>query len=376
MDLHDLKSAFEDYSDAAENQLVEMKHRLADVETQLARPGAQAHKSMGGVATEHKSAFLRDFMVKGNDDALRRIEMKALSTTTGGDGGYAVPEMIDAEIETQLLDLSPMRQICKVRMADSGDYKRLVSRGGAASGWVGDVDARSETGTPSLEEVAIAPGELYANAAATQRALDDFVFDAESWLMEEVADEFARQEGAAIIGGDGVNKPKGFLTYPTLAEDDKTRAFGIVEHIATGADGAFAATDPSDQLVDLVHSLNSRYRKGATFVMNSKTLATVRKFKDADGNFIWRPGLIEGRPDTLLGYPIVEAEDMPDIASDSLSIAFGNFERAYTIVERLGTRVLRDPYSNKPFVQFYATRRVGGALVNDNALKLLKFSAV
>lgn len=249
-----------------------------------------------------------------------------------------------------------------------------MSTGGAASGWVGETGARTETGTPSLQEVAIAPGELYANAAATQRALDDLIFDAESWLLEEVAEEFARQEGSAVILGDGVDKPKGFLTYPTAALGDSARAFGTVEHIATGVDGAFAASDPADQLIDLVHALNARYRQGAVFVMNSKTLAQVRKFKDADGNFIWRAGLIEGRPDTLLGYPVIEAEDMPDVASDSLSIAFGNFERAYTIAERLGTRVLRDPYSNKPYVQFYATRRVGGALVNDHALKLLKFS--
>ena len=142
----------------------------------------------------------------------------------------------------------------------------------------------------------------------------------------------------------------------------------------TGVDGAFPVSDPADILIDLVHTLSARYRAGAHFVMNSKTLAMVRKFKDTDGNFIWRAGLTEGQPDTLLGYPVVEAEDMPDVAADACAIAFGNFERAYTLVERMGTRVLRDPYTNKPYVHFYATRRVGGAVVNDDALKLLKFS--
>ena len=314
-------------------------------------------------------------MKKGDMDGLKALESKALSTSTDSDGGVAVPLVIDNEIEKQLRVLSPLRSIVKVKTVDSGNYRRLVNTGGTASGCVGETGARTETATPSLEKVEIEPGEIYANAAATQRALDDMQFDAEAWLNEEVAEEFAAQEGAAIVNGNGTNKPKGFLTYATSADDDDTRTFGEVQHVITGADGAFPASDPADILIDLVHALSARYRAGARFVMNSKTLAMVRKFKDTDGNFIWRAGLSEGQADTLLGYPVVEAEDMPDVASGSLSIAFGNFERAYTLVERTGTRVLRDPYTNKPYVHFYATRRVGGALVNDDALKLLKFAA-
>ena len=382
MEMTDLKAAIDDYTDVAESGLMAMKDRMDMLETKMARPGAAGDFDFSDAA-EHKSAFFGGFIQKGDTDALKALEAKAL--TTGGDGGYAVPTVIDAEIEKQLRIMSPLRSIVKVKTIETSDYKRLVNTGSAASGWVGETDARAETNAPSLEQVTIVPGEIYANAAATQRALDDMQFDAEAWLNEEVAEEFAAQEGAAIVGGDGVDKPKGFLTYTAVTNGDVDRTFGQIQYIPTGVDAAFPASNPADLLLDLVHALSSRYRQGAKFVMNSKTLATVRKFKDMDGNFIWRAGLVEGQPDTLLGYPVVECEDMPDTDFDvdgggagvggAAAIAFGNFERAYTLVERTGTRVLRDPYTNKPYVHFYATRRVGGALVNDDAIKLLKFSA-
>ena len=378
MEMTDLKSAVATYATAAEHGFVELKDRMDSMETKMARPNSSVALSTGdsAISTEHKNAFLKEFVAKGDDANLRALETKSLSTSTGGDGGFAVPTVIDSEIEKQIGNLSPMRNIVRVKQVESGDYKRLVNVGGTASGWVGEVDARTESTTPSLQEVAIVPGEIYANAAATQRALDDMQFDAEAWLMDEVAEEFAVAEGAAIVNGDGVNKPKGFLSYTTAASIDATRAFGTLEHVITGEIGGFPLADPADILIDLVHSLKARYRQGAVFVMNSKTLASVRKFKDADGNFIWRVGLSEGQPGLLLGYPVIEAEEMPDVASDSLSIAFGNFDRGYTLAERTGTRVLRDPYSNKPYVHFYATRRVGGAVVNSDAIKLLKFAAV
>jgi len=366
MEMTDLKAAIDDYSDAAEHEILNLKSRLDTMETKLVRPGLPGDMLFDSDDIEHKEAFFGGFLKKGDDTGLRAFEAKALSTTSGGDGGFAVPTVIDAEIEKQLQDLSPMRSIVKVKTIETSDYKRLVNVGGTGSGWVGEDGARAETATPQLQEVAIVPGEIYANAAATQRALDDMQFDAEAWLQEEVAEEFAVKEGAAIISGDGVDKPTGFLHASVV---------GTIGALATGIAGGFAASDPADILVDLVHSLKARYRKGAHFVMNSKTLAAVRKFKDGDGNFIWRPGLSEGQPDMLLGYPVVEAEDMPDYDSDgNYGVAFGNFERAYTLVERAGTRVLRDPYSNKPYVHFYATKRVGGALVNAEALKLVRFA--
>lgn len=218
-------------------------------------------------------------------------------------------------------------------------------------------------------------GELFANPAASQAMLDDAAFDAESWLAGEIAAEFAKAEGAAFVSGSGTNRPRGFLTYATTNEADGARAFGTLQYVASGAAGGFAASNPQDRLVDLVQALRAPYRQGAAFVMNSATLARIRKFKTADGAFLWQPSLSAEQPATLLGYPVIEAEDMPDIAADSLSIAFGNFRAGYVIAERGETSVLRDPFSNKPFVHFYAVKRIGGAVANSEAIKLMKFAA-
>lgn len=377
MEIKDLKHAIDAYSDAAETGLSALESRIDDVETQFLRPDAGGEVKLTSLSLEHKEAFIRDFMVRGDDDSLKALESKALSTTRGGEAGFAVPEVIDSEIEKQVRRHSPMRSVCKVKMVESGEYTRLVNTADTQTNWVGEEDARAGTSGPNLEEIKITPGEIYANAAVTQRALDDMQFDVEAWLTEDVADEFARMEGQAIVKGDGVNKPKGILSYATDSLDDDARAFGTIQHLSSGVAAGLPAvdTDAAELLIDLVHLLNSRYRQGAVFLMNSKTLSVVRKFKDADGNFLFRAGMTPGEKGMLLGYPVVEAEDMDDIAAGNSPIAFGNFERAYTIVERMGTRVLRDPYSQKPNVQFYATKRVGGALVNDAALKLLKIEA-
>ncbi|KEZ12172.1 HK97 family phage major capsid protein [Sphingobium yanoikuyae] len=254
-------------------------------------------------------------------------------------------------------------------------YRKLVSAGGIVSGWASETGARAETGTPSFNEIAPPSGELYANPAASQAMLDDAQFDVEGWLAGEIAREFAAAEGAAFVNGNGTNKPKGFLTYTTTSEADSVRAFGSLQYVASGAAGAFAGSNPQDKLIDLVQSLRAPYRQGASFVMNSATLAAIRKMKTSDGAFIWQPGLAAGQPATLLGYPVVEAEDMPDIAANSLSIAFGNFQAGYVIAERSDTSILRDPFSNKPFVHFYAVKRIGGAVANSEAIKLMKFAA-
>ena len=204
--------------------------------------------------------------------------------------------------------------------------------------------------------------------------LDDAAFDVEAWLANEIATEFARAEGSAFVAGNGTNRPRGFLNNPTATTGDGTRAFGTLQYLATGTDASFGASNPQDRLVDLVQSLRPPYRQGASWVMNSKTLAAVRKFKDSTGAFLWQPSLISGNADMLLGYPVIEAEDMPDVASGSLSVAFGNFKAGYLITERAETTILRDPYTNKPYVYFYATKRIGGCVSNSEAIKLLKFS--
>ena len=335
---------------------------------------AQGGKVHSGLGIEHKQAFVDGYMRKGRETGLASLEEKALSTSVASDGGYTVPEELDRSIDALLKDVSPVRAVANVVQIGSSNYKKLVSTSGPASGWVAENGARIETSTPNFAEVVPPLGEIYANPAATQAMLDDAFFNVEQWLADELSAEFAAQEGSAFINGDGVNKPKGFLSYTTAATDDGVRAFGTIEHVATGVSANFAAADPADILIDLVHALRPVYRKGAVFMMNTNLLAIIRKFKDANGDYLWRPGLADGGPATLMGYPVIEAEDMPDMAAGSLSVAFGNFQKAYTITDRMGTRILRDPYSNKPYVHFYATKRVGGGVVNSEAVKLLKFA--
>ena len=325
----------------------------------------------GGAVDPARANFVDRYLRQGHEVG---VELKSFSGASGGTGGYAVPREIDQLIGATLKGISPIRGVANVVRTGTAGYRKLVSAGGVVSGWASEVGARGETGTPSFNEIAPPSGELYANPAASQAMLDDAQFDVEGWLASEIAREFAVAEGAAFVTGNGVNKPKGFLTYTTTAEADAVRAFGSLQYVASGAAGAFAAS-PQDRLIDLVQSLRSPYRQGAVFVMNSATLSVIRKMKTSDGAFLWQAGLAAGQPATLLGYPVVEAEDMPDIAAGSLSIAFGNFQAGYVIAERSDTSILRDPFSNKPFVHFYAVKRIGGAVANSEAIKLMKFAA-
>ena len=325
----------------------------------------------GGAVDPARANFVDRYLRQGHEVG---VELKSFSGASGATGGYAVPREIDQLIGATLKGISPIRGVANVVRTGTAGYRKLVSAGGVASGWASETGARGETGTPTFNEIAPPSGELYANPAASQAMLDDAQFDVEGWLAGEIAREFAVAEGAAFVNGNGVNKPKGFLTYTTTAEVDAVRAFGSLQYVASGAAGAFAAS-PQDRLIELVQSLRSPYRQGAVFVMNSATLSVIRKMKTSDGAFLWQAGLAAGQPATLLGYPVVEAEDMPDISAGSLSIAFGNFQAGYVIAERSDTSILRDPFSNKPFVHFYAVKRIGGAVANSEAIKLMKFAA-
>ncbi|PHZ84899.1 phage major capsid protein [Paremcibacter congregatus] len=336
------------------------------------RPALDGKTADSGPDLQQKAQFFDGFIRKGQEITL---DQKALSTAVDTDGGYTVPVALDQQIEKRLRDISPIRAEAHVIAIGTSRYKKLVNTGGMTSGWVSESGARIETDSPSFQEIEPPLGEIYANPAATQTMLDDAFFNVESWLSEELAEEFAQQENAAFVTGDGVNKPKGFLTYALSANDDGSRAFGEIETLATGVAGNWAATDPSDILVDMVHALKSGYRAEAKFYMNTGLLSEIRKFKDADGHYLWRPGLESGAAATLLGYPVVEVAEMPNRAVFSLSLCFANMKRAYSVTDRMGTRILRDPYSHKPYVHFYTTKRVGGAVTNDQAIKLLQFSA-
>lgn len=357
--------------DTLNEKLSELESLKSDLETELAavkRPGGPQQQSKA--ATEHKTAFMQ-FMRKGDDDGLRDLERKALQIGTDEDGGYAVPEELDRNILTLLKDEVVMRQEATVITIGGSDYKKLVNVGGTASGWVGETDARPATDASKLKLIEPFMGEIYGNPQATQKMLDDVFFNAEDWINSELAIEFAEQEEIAFTSGNGTKKPKGFLAYASSLDDDKTRAFGTLQHILSGS----AAAVTADSIIQLVYTLRKTHRNGAKFMMNNNSLFKIRILKDSEGNYLWRPGLELNQPSTLLGYGIAENEQMPDIAADAKAIAFGNFKRGYTIVDRIGTRILRDPYTNKPYVGFYTTKRTGGMLADSQAIKLLQIGA-
>jgi HK97 family phage major capsid protein len=363
-----LEESFETLEGA---EVAELRDEMAQLKSRMdAQTVAAARPALSGARSDG-SPFVDSYLRKGLESG---VELKALAGTTEAAGGYAVPEEIDAEIGRLLTSISPIRAIANVVRVGSSGYRKLVTAGGTPSGWVSETAGRPETATPTFIEVAPPFGELYANPAASQAMLDDSAFDVEAWLAQEIATEFARAEGSAFVSGNGVNRPKGFLSGATSAQTDGSRPFGTLQYLATGAAGGFGA-NPADKLIDLVQALRPPYRQGAAFVMNSATASAIRKFKTVDGAFLWQAGLVSGQPDMLLGYPVVEAEDMPDVAADSLSVAFGNFRAGYLIAERTETQILRDPYTNKPFVHFYATKRIGGQVANSEAIKLLRFAA-
>jgi HK97 family phage major capsid protein len=350
---------------ALRGDIAEVKGRLDKVNRAAVRP------VIGGGETD-SSPELKGF-VDGYLRMGRETELKSLSIGSPADGGFAVPRPIDAEIARRLVKISPVRSVANVVQTSTSGFRRLISIGGTASGWASETGARIETASPRLAEIVPPQGELYANPSATQQMLDDAAFDVGNWLANEIATEFARAEGAAFINGSGTNQPKGFLTGPTTPQTDAVRPFGTLQFIASGNATAFDAA-PEAKLIDMVFSLRAGLRQGAVWMMNSATLATVRKLKAADGSFLWQAGIADGQPSRLLGYPVIEAEDMPDIGAGNFPIAFGNFKAGYLIAERTATTILRDPYTNKPYVQFYATRRVGGQVLDSDAIKLLKIS--
>ncbi|SMH55093.1 phage major capsid protein [Maritimibacter sp. HL-12] len=368
----DIKS----FQDDIATRLQQQEERLTMLDrkshtTAGARPVLASHVDTGA---PHKKAF-EAYVRSGDDDGLRGLvlEGKALNTAVASDGGYLVDPETAASIASVLASTASIRAVANVVQVEATSYDVLIDHGDVGSGWASETGAQGETATPSIERITIPLHELSALPKASQRLLDDSAFDIEGWLAGRIADKFARAEADAFINGDGVDKPTGFLTHPTVDNDAWT--WGALGYIATGTSGGFDPIDPADALIDLAYALDAEYRAGASFVMNSKTAGAVRKMKDADGRFLWSDSLAAGDPARLLGYPVLIAEDMPEIGADATAIAFGNFAAGYTVAERPDTRILRDPFSAKPHVLFYATKRVGGDVSDFAAIKLLKFSA-
>jgi HK97 family phage major capsid protein len=390
----ELLQAFEGFKETNDERLSQIERRMAaDVVTtdkldrinralddykstvdQLVLKASRPHRGGGGprsgAASEHKCAF-ETYMRRGEAVDLRRLEEKALSVGSDADGGYLVPEEIESGVMRALRDASPIRAIAGIRQVSGNVYKKPFALTGAATGWVAETGTRSQTSSPTLAELAFPTMELYAMPAATQTLLEDAAVNIGEWVAEEVRLAFAEQENAAFVTGDGSNKPKGFLSYTTIAE--ASWSWDKIGYLTTGVSGGLPASDAADVLIDMIYTLKSGYRAGAHWVMNRSTQAEIRKIKDGDGNYIWRPGEQAGQGATLMTFPIAETEDMPDIGAGSYSIAFGDFGRGYLVVDRLGLRILRDPFSAKPYVLFYTTKRVGGGVQDFNAIKLLKF---
>lgn len=351
-----------DSTDAAMQEIAKKANRL----------GAASTDERSAVAAEHKAAYVR-WLRKGDEEGLAELEKKAWQVGVNADGGYAVPEQLDRDIMRLLTDFSPMRQVCRVVPIGGERFRKLVNIGGTTSGWVGETTARTATATSQLKQLTPDMGEVYALPMVTQQALDDLFFNVEVELTRDVAESFAKQEGDAWLNGDpSNNQPKGLLTAPTAVTKDGVRPFGTVQHVATGVANDFAATDPADSLLDLIYACKAGHRMNGKFMLNSATLATIRKWKDKEGRYLWQPSMQLGEPATIHGYQAVVNEFMPDAGTDAIPVVFGDFAAAYWIFDRVGIRILRDPYTNKPYVGFYTTKRVGSMLVNSEAVKFLK----
>ncbi|MFN3292508.1 MAG: phage major capsid protein [Gemmobacter sp.] len=351
-------------------QQTEERVMILDRKTLSGRP---ALSMAAEVEVPHRKAF-DAYLRVGDDDGLRGLvlEGKGLNTAVNAEGGYLVDPQTADSIRAVLRNTSSLRMVANVVQVEATSFDVLVDRGDVGHGWGTETGSVTETGTAQIERISIPLHELNAMPKASQRLLDDAAFDIEGWLAGRIADKFARAEAAAFVSGDGVNKPTGFLDHDKVP--DATWAWGSLGYVATGVSGDFDGSNPADAIVDLVYALDASYRANGTFVMNSKTAGAVRKMKDADGRFLWSDGMAAGEPARLMGYPVLIAEDMPDIGPGAYAIAFGDFRAGYTIAERPDLRVLRDPFSAKPHVLFYATKRVGGDVSDFAAIKLLRFA--
>lgn len=376
--------------DAINATITDLQGQLADVAAKAAARGLSGGNGESDVV-KAASAFAKERGIdvspddyaayaRGLNVYMRRggntpaSVMAAMSVGSDPDGGFSVTPDTSGRIIRRIFETSPMRQVASVTSIGTDRLEGFNDLGEGTAGWVGETAPRPATGTPQLGKYEIPVHELYAFPQATQKLLDDSMFDIESWLADKTADKFIRTENAAFLNGDGVLKPRGLLTYPTAVTADAGRAWGTFQHVLTGTDGTFGTTtNGTDKLIDLVYSVKAGYRANANFMMSRATIGAVRKLKDGQGNYAWQPSLSALSGGTILGFNVVEAEDMPAMGADSLSVAFGDFREAYQIVDRVGIRVLRDALTNKPYVGFYTTKRVGGDAIHFEAVKFLKF---
>lgn len=324
--------------------------------------------------TQYKSAFY-SLVRHGDIERLSADERKALSAGSDPDGGYLLPTPTVGRMVKKVYEQSTMRQLANVLTISTDALEGIVDNDEADAGWVSEMGARNDTDTPQVGKYRIEAHEMYAQPKVTQKLIDDAATDVEAWLADKVADKFARVEGNAFWNGNGVGQPRGLAAYTTAATGDGSRAWGTFEHVLTGANGDFHTTK-ADPLQDLLGAFKDQYLQNASFAMRREVRTKIRKLKEATSDrYLWEPSLQAGQPDRLLGYPVRIDQYIPAITTGSLSLAFGDFREAYTIVDRIGVRTLRDPYTAKPYIRFYSTKRTGAGAVNTEAVKFLKFAA-
>jgi len=392
-----LARAFEEYKSVNDQRLSEIEHRgsadvlhddklgrmdfsinrlqddITGLKTAMMRPNKAGSVVSGDSA--HKQAFLK-YIGKGFDAGLDTFQTKAMEVINSSEGGYMVPPELSDRIVSRQFDTTPMRKIATVMSISSEAVEMLRDTNEPVAQWVSELGTRADTNDNGMGRIRIPVHELYAQPKATQKLLDDAFINVEDWLINKVASKFSRAENNAFVVGDGIGMPRGFTSYTAQAVDDATRSWGVLQYVPTGVNGAFASTNPADVLFDLMHKLRVGYQPEATWVMPRAVADMIRKFKENSTQaYIWQPGLQQGTPATLLGFPVVLGEDMPAVSTGSYSLAFGNFKEGYTIVDRIGMRILRDPYTGAPFIKFRCTKRTGGDVVNFEAIKLLSFSA-
>ncbi|MGM0584458.1 MAG: phage major capsid protein [Pseudomonadota bacterium] len=379
--LAELNDAFSDFRAKHSAELRELGASVDDMSSRLAAmtvgPGGPATGGASERDRTEANAALRRLIRDGDESAMASLQggvSAGMSSDSNPDGGFTVVPYLSPVMTQRLQAISPMRRLARTEIINTDLFEEIADTGEAGAEWVEEREARTDTASPTLRKLTVPVHEISAMPKITQRLLDDSTFDLATWLSEHISQRFARKEGSAFIGGDGVGKPRGILSYDTADDDDDARDWGVIQTIPTGVSNALgdASNSPEDGLVDVVYTLKPEYRAGASWVMNRKTAAAVRKVKDSEGRMLWADSLAEGEPPRLLGFPVALDEEMPDVGAGETPIAFGDFASGYIIVDRTGLRLLRDPFTDKPNVRFYTTKRVGGGVFNSEAIKLLR----
>lgn len=382
--ISDIKAGFEEFKAKHDKRYSDIEAAIGQSNESImaARLGVGYAPAAGRYPGQRTPAPITGDLAAGFHDQMRGLPNATMTTQSDPDGGYAVPNEVDGVIDTVVRDLTPLRNLARVvtMSPGRGSWEKIVGQTGSQTAWAGEEDSRDDTNTPTLRKVTIDPHEVYAIPELTNHILEDSAFDLNGFLAEDVGGEFSLVESTAFVSGDGVKKPRGFLSYEKVTTSDATRPFGKMQYVPSGEAAGFVApttsVSPVDALINLISAVRAPYRKGAgvAWLMNSVTANLVRKFKDADGRFLWADSIIAGQPDRLLGYPVEIEENMPNVEANAYPIAFGNWLRGYAIVDKPGMKLIVDRVTKKGWTKLYFAKRVGGGLVDSNAIKLLKIA--